>query len=63
MWPSQGTKPEERLDKYKWLKLPSQGSSGFLTLDDEAYVIGGDRGNVVYVIGGDRGKVMGQNLV
>jgi len=25
LWPSQGTKPEERLDKYKWLKLPSQG--------------------------------------
>jgi len=25
LWPSQGTKPEERLDKYKWLRLPSQG--------------------------------------
>ena len=28
LWPSQGTKPEERLDKYKWLKLPSQGVGG-----------------------------------
>ena len=28
LWPSQGTKPEERLDKYKWLKLPSQGFGG-----------------------------------
>jgi len=28
LWPSQGTKPEERLDKYKWLKLPSQGIGG-----------------------------------
>ena len=27
LWPSQGTKPEERLDKYKYLKLPSQGIS------------------------------------
>ncbi len=25
LWPPQGTKPEERLDKYKWLRLPSQG--------------------------------------
>ncbi len=25
LWSSQGTKPEERLDKYKWLRLPSQG--------------------------------------
>jgi len=25
LWPSQGTKPEERLDKYKYLRLPSQG--------------------------------------
>ena len=28
LWPSQGTKPEERLDKYKWLRLPSQGIAG-----------------------------------
>jgi len=28
LWPSQGTKPEERLDKYKWLRLPSQGFGG-----------------------------------
>ncbi len=28
LWPSQGTKPEERLDKYKWLRLPSQGIGG-----------------------------------
>lgn len=28
LWPSQGTKPEERLDKYKWLKFPSQGVGG-----------------------------------
>jgi len=28
LWPSQGTKPEERLDKYKYLKLPSQGVGG-----------------------------------
>ena len=28
LWPSQGTKPEERLDKYKWLRLPSQGVGG-----------------------------------
>lgn len=28
LWPSQGTKPEERLDKYKYLKLPSQGIGG-----------------------------------
>ncbi len=28
LWPSQGTKPEERLDKYKWLKFPSQGIGG-----------------------------------
>ncbi len=25
LWPSQGTEPEIRLDKYKWLKFPSQG--------------------------------------
>jgi len=25
LWPSQGTKPEERLDKYKYQRLPSQG--------------------------------------
>lgn len=28
LWPSQGTKPEERLDKHKWLRLPSQGVGG-----------------------------------
>ena len=28
LWPSQGTKPEERLDKYKYLRLPSQGVGG-----------------------------------
>lgn len=28
LWPSQGTKPEERLDKYKYLRLPSQGIGG-----------------------------------
>jgi len=28
LWPSQGTKPEERLDKYKYLRLPSQGVAG-----------------------------------
>ena len=33
LWPSQGTKPEERLDKYKWLKLPSQGFGGALVID------------------------------
>ena len=25
LWPSQGTDPETRLDKHKWLRLPSQG--------------------------------------
>ena len=28
LWPPQGTKPEERLDKYKYLRLPSQGVGG-----------------------------------
>ena len=28
LWPSQGTIPERMLDKYKWLKLPSQGFGG-----------------------------------
>lgn len=32
LWPSQGTIPEQRFDKYKWLKLPSQGVGGVGTL-------------------------------
>jgi len=30
LWPSQGTIPERRLDKYKYLKLPSQGVGGVI---------------------------------
>ncbi len=28
LWPSQGTIVEERFDKYKWLRQPSQGFAG-----------------------------------
>lgn len=35
LWPSQGTKPEERLDKHKWLRLPSQGISPGVILPAE----------------------------
>jgi hypothetical protein len=34
LWPSQGTKPEERLDKYKYLRLPSQGIQSTTIPDD-----------------------------
>lgn len=33
LWPSQGTIPERMLDKYKYLKLPSQGVSGVVVGD------------------------------
>lgn len=32
LWPSQGTIPERRLDKYKYLKIPSQGVGGIPAL-------------------------------
>ncbi len=65
LWTSQGTKPEERLDKYKYLKSPSQGFSGngVEVFNDESYVISGDRGGVAYVIGGQRGQVDYEDLV
>lgn len=33
LWPSQGTIPERMLDKYKWLRLPSQGFGGMIVGD------------------------------
>jgi len=35
LWPSQGTKPEERLDKYKYLRLPSQGVGGLVQIEGD----------------------------
>jgi len=67
LWPSQGTKIDERFDKYKWLKQPSQGfdsGSGVapVTVDVEAFDEGGggDNGRVLYDegIGGDNGFVI-----
>ena len=43
---------------------PPQGVNGRVaTVNDETYVIGGDRGSVSYVIGGDRGKVDYEDLI
>lgn len=33
LWPSQGTIPERRLHKYKWLRLPSQGIGGSVSAE------------------------------
>lgn len=34
LWPSQGTIPERRLDKYKYLRLPSQGVGGEVSVNN-----------------------------
>ena len=46
--------------------FPPQGeiiSAGVPTFNDEAYVIGGQRGSVAYVISGERGKVDYEDIV
>lgn len=53
LWPSQGTIPERMLDKYKWLRVPSQGVSGQVLVTPEimAYqtldIMGYEDGNIM----------------